>query len=157
MNQHICEFGILPDCWCCSTLWAHTAYSFAQKLLILCERVTCDVVVYMALISSNSFFFLHLRDCIVSMDACHICVVVFMHWDCCTLDITRLISKGLLSFDSSLTEAFCIAILEAASCGLLTVSTCVGGVPEVGIKIFYIYIAIYDYFCSVSMASLLYC
>ena len=33
---------------------------------------------------------------------------------------------------SSLTEAFCIAILEAASCGLLTVSTCVGGVPEVG-------------------------
>lgn len=33
---------------------------------------------------------------------------------------------------SSLTEAFCIAILEAASCGLLTVSTRVGGVPEVG-------------------------
>ncbi|RYR53024.1 hypothetical protein Ahy_A06g027869 [Arachis hypogaea] len=32
---------------------------------------------------------------------------------------------------SSLTEAFCIAILEAASCGLLTVSTRVGGVPEV--------------------------
>lgn len=31
---------------------------------------------------------------------------------------------------SSLTEAFCIAILEAASCGLLTVSTRVGGVPE---------------------------
>ncbi|XP_047269751.1 phosphatidylinositol N-acetylglucosaminyltransferase subunit A isoform X4 [Capsicum annuum] len=31
----------------------------------------------------------------------------------------------------SLTEAFCIAILEAASCGLLTVSTRVGGVPEV--------------------------
>jgi hypothetical protein len=31
---------------------------------------------------------------------------------------------------SSLTEAFCIAILEAASCGLLTVSTLVGGVPE---------------------------
>ncbi|TQD80389.1 hypothetical protein C1H46_034078 [Malus baccata] len=30
-----------------------------------------------------------------------------------------------------LTEAFCIAILEAASCGLLTVSTRVGGVPEV--------------------------
>lgn len=33
-------------------------------------------------------------------------------------------------FGSSLTEAFCIAILEAASCGLLTVSTRVGGVPE---------------------------
>ena len=32
---------------------------------------------------------------------------------------------------SSLTEAFCIALLEAASCGLLCVSTRVGGVPEV--------------------------
>lgn len=31
----------------------------------------------------------------------------------------------------SLTEAFCIAIVEAASCGLLVVSTAVGGVPEV--------------------------
>ena len=31
----------------------------------------------------------------------------------------------------SLTESFCIAILEAASCGLLVVSTNVGGVPEV--------------------------
>lgn len=31
----------------------------------------------------------------------------------------------------SLTEAFCIAIVEAASCGLLVVSTRVGGVPEV--------------------------
>uniref|UniRef100_A0A0E0EA05 Phosphatidylinositol N-acetylglucosaminyltransferase n=1 Tax=Oryza meridionalis TaxID=40149 RepID=A0A0E0EA05_9ORYZ len=30
-----------------------------------------------------------------------------------------------------ISEAFCIAILEAASCGLLTVSTRVGGVPEV--------------------------
>ncbi|CAJ1936418.1 unnamed protein product [Sphenostylis stenocarpa] len=37
--------------------------------------------------------------------------------------------------DCSLTEAFCMAILEAASCGLLTVSTRVGGVPEVGIKV----------------------
>lgn len=39
---------------------------------------------------------------------------------------------------SSLTEAFCIAILEAASCGLLTVSTRVGGVPEVQTLKFYI-------------------
>ncbi|KAL6601306.1 hypothetical protein ACP70R_044526 [Stipagrostis hirtigluma subsp. patula] len=37
----------------------------------------------------------------------------------------------LNSCTGSLTEAFCIAILEAASCGLLTVSTRVGGVPEV--------------------------
>ena len=33
--------------------------------------------------------------------------------------------------NTSLTEAFCIAIIEAASCGLLCVSTNVGGVPEV--------------------------
>lgn len=31
----------------------------------------------------------------------------------------------------SLTEAFCIAIVEAVHCGLLVVSTRVGGVPEV--------------------------
>ena len=30
-----------------------------------------------------------------------------------------------------MTESFCIAILEAACCGLLVVSTDVGGVPEV--------------------------
>lgn len=28
-------------------------------------------------------------------------------------------------------ESFCIALLEAASCGLFVVSTKVGGVPEV--------------------------
>ncbi|KAE9600592.1 hypothetical protein Lal_00046226 [Lupinus albus] len=39
--------------------------------------------------------------------------------------------SGHIFLNSSLTEAFCIAILEAASCGLLTVSTRVGGVPEV--------------------------
>lgn len=33
--------------------------------------------------------------------------------------------------NASLTEAFCIAIVEAASCGLVIVSTNVGGVPEV--------------------------
>ncbi|XP_068311818.1 phosphatidylinositol N-acetylglucosaminyltransferase subunit A-like [Pyrus communis] len=38
---------------------------------------------------------------------------------------------GHIFLNSSLTEAFCIAILEAASCGLLTVSPHVGGVPEV--------------------------
>ncbi|WVZ22708.1 hypothetical protein V8G54_001252 [Vigna mungo] len=37
----------------------------------------------------------------------------------------------LVHSNFSLTEAFCMAILEAASCGLLTVSTRVGGVPEV--------------------------
>jgi phosphatidylinositol glycan class A protein len=33
--------------------------------------------------------------------------------------------------NTSLTESFCIAILEAACCGLTVVSTDVGGVPEV--------------------------
>lgn len=58
---------------------------------------------------------------------------------------------------SSLTEAFCIAILEAASCGLLTVSTRVGGVPEVGATdfhsmpvqlegIFFIYLFLFLFF-----------
>jgi phosphatidylinositol glycan class A protein len=39
--------------------------------------------------------------------------------------------RGHVFLSCSLTESFCIAILEAASCGLLVVSTNVGGVPEV--------------------------
>jgi len=39
--------------------------------------------------------------------------------------------KGDIFLNCSLTEAFCMAILEAASCGLLVVSSNVGGVPEV--------------------------
>lgn len=39
--------------------------------------------------------------------------------------------KGNIFLNCSLTEAFCIAIVEAASCGLSVVSTNVGGVPEV--------------------------
>ncbi|KAK4793481.1 hypothetical protein SAY86_023916 [Trapa natans] len=45
--------------------------------------------------------------------------------------VRSLLISGHIFLNSSLTEAFCIAILEAASCGLLTVSTRVGGVPEV--------------------------
>ena len=48
-------------------------------------------------------------------------------------------------YGSSLTEAFCIAILEAASCGLLTVSTRVGGVPEVHLPISFCAKKIYIY------------
>lgn len=47
-------------------------------------------------------------------------------------DVRSVLTRGHVFLNCSLTEAFCIAILEAASCGLLTVSTRVGGVPEVG-------------------------
>lgn len=39
--------------------------------------------------------------------------------------------RGHIFLNCSLTESFCIAILEAASAGLIVVSTNVGGVPEV--------------------------
>ncbi|XP_028409015.1 N-acetylglucosaminyl-phosphatidylinositol biosynthetic protein-like isoform X2 [Dendronephthya gigantea] len=39
--------------------------------------------------------------------------------------------QGDIFLNTSLTEAFCIAIVEAASCGLQVISTKVGGVPEV--------------------------
>ena len=39
--------------------------------------------------------------------------------------------RGNIFFNCSLTESFCVAILEAAACGLHVVSTNVGGVPEV--------------------------
>eukprot|EP00210_Caulerpa_lentillifera_P007040 g6734.t1 len=39
--------------------------------------------------------------------------------------------QGDIFINASLTEAFCIAIVEAAAAGLLVVSTRVGGVPEV--------------------------
>ena len=39
--------------------------------------------------------------------------------------------QGHIFLNTSITESFCIAILEAACCGLLVVTTDVGGVPEV--------------------------
>ncbi|CAM6104774.1 unnamed protein product [Calypogeia fissa] len=46
-------------------------------------------------------------------------------------NVRDVLIRGQIFLNSSLTEAFCIAIVEAACCGLLTVSTRVGGVPEV--------------------------
>uniref|UniRef100_A0A1A9ZLP7 phosphatidylinositol N-acetylglucosaminyltransferase n=1 Tax=Glossina pallidipes TaxID=7398 RepID=A0A1A9ZLP7_GLOPL len=39
--------------------------------------------------------------------------------------------KGHIFVNTSLTEAYCMAIVEAAACGLQVVSTRVGGIPEV--------------------------
>ena len=46
-------------------------------------------------------------------------------------NVRNVLCRGHIFLNASLTEAFCIAILEAASCGLLCVSTNVGGIPEV--------------------------
>lgn len=45
--------------------------------------------------------------------------------------VRKVLCQGHIFLNSSLTESFCIAILEAAACGLFVVSTRVGGVPEV--------------------------
>ncbi|KJE95407.1 GlcNAc transferase [Capsaspora owczarzaki ATCC 30864] len=45
--------------------------------------------------------------------------------------VRAVLNRGDIFLNTSLTEAFCIAIVEAASCGLSVVSTRVGGVPEV--------------------------
>lgn len=41
------------------------------------------------------------------------------------------LQRGQIFLNASLTESFCIAIVEAAACGLVVVSTDVGGIPEV--------------------------
>ncbi len=46
-------------------------------------------------------------------------------------DVRDVLVRGHVFLNCSLTESFCIAILEAASAGLFVVSTNVGGVPEV--------------------------
>ncbi|XP_006261141.1 phosphatidylinositol N-acetylglucosaminyltransferase subunit A [Alligator mississippiensis] len=46
-------------------------------------------------------------------------------------DVRNVLVQGHIFLNTSLTEAFCMAIVEAASCGLQVVSTRVGGIPEV--------------------------
>lgn len=46
-------------------------------------------------------------------------------------EVPTILVQGHIFLNCSLTESFCIAILEAASCGLYVVSTNVGGIPEV--------------------------
>lgn len=45
--------------------------------------------------------------------------------------VRNVLIRGHIFLNTSLTEAFCMAIVEAASCGLQVVSTRVGGIPEV--------------------------
>jgi len=45
--------------------------------------------------------------------------------------VPQVLVRGHIFLNCSLTESFCIALLEAASCGLFVVSCRVGGVPEV--------------------------
>lgn len=45
--------------------------------------------------------------------------------------VRDVLTKGHIFLNTSLTEAYCMAIVEAASCGLQVVSTRVGGIPEV--------------------------
>lgn len=46
-------------------------------------------------------------------------------------DVRNVLTRGQIFVNTSLTEAYCMAIVEAASCGLQVVSTRVGGIPEV--------------------------
>ncbi|PVV03378.1 hypothetical protein BB560_002143 [Smittium megazygosporum] len=48
-----------------------------------------------------------------------------------TSQVRNILIRGDIFLNTSLTEAFCISLVEAASCGLLVVSTKVGGIPEV--------------------------
>jgi len=45
--------------------------------------------------------------------------------------VCQVLNRGHIFLNTSLTETFCLSNLEAASCGLLVVSTNVGGIPEV--------------------------
>ncbi|EDV36980.1 uncharacterized protein Dana_GF13228 [Drosophila ananassae] len=45
--------------------------------------------------------------------------------------VRDILVRGHIFVNTSLTEAYCMAIVEAASCGLQVVSTSVGGIPEV--------------------------
>ncbi|RLU24993.1 hypothetical protein DMN91_003085 [Ooceraea biroi] len=45
--------------------------------------------------------------------------------------VKHILNEGHIFLNTSLTEAYCMAIVEAASCGLQVVSTKVGGIPEV--------------------------
>ena len=46
-------------------------------------------------------------------------------------NVCSVLNRGHIFLNTSITEAFCISALEAVSCGLLVVTTNVGGTPEI--------------------------
>jgi phosphatidylinositol glycan class A protein len=46
-------------------------------------------------------------------------------------EVQNVLNRGHVFINTSITEAFCIAVLEAVACGLKVVSTNVGGIPEI--------------------------
>ena len=44
--------------------------------------------------------------------------------------VPHFLAQGHIFLNTSLTEAFCMAIVEAACAGMLVVTTAVGGIPE---------------------------
>ncbi|XP_014272828.1 phosphatidylinositol N-acetylglucosaminyltransferase subunit A [Halyomorpha halys] len=46
-------------------------------------------------------------------------------------EVCKVLNKGHIFLNTSLTEAYCMAIVEAVACGLEVVCTKVGGIPEV--------------------------
>jgi glycosyltransferase involved in cell wall biosynthesis len=53
------------------------------------------------------------------------------------MQVRNVLCRGHVFLNCSLTDSFCMAVLEAAACGLHVVSTRVGGIPEVR-KCYYI-------------------
>jgi len=45
--------------------------------------------------------------------------------------VQDVLNRGHIFINTSIAEAFCIAVLEAVACGLKVVSTNVGGIPEI--------------------------
>ncbi len=67
-----------------------------------------------------------------AIERCNLQSRVTMLGEVCHSEVRdRLLAQGDIFLNSSLTEAFCMAILEAVSCGLTVVTTKVGGIPEV--------------------------
>ena len=45
-------------------------------------------------------------------------------------EVPALLNRGHIFLNASLTESFCMAVLEACACGLISVSADVGGIAE---------------------------